>query len=106
MTFTEWSRPFTSTWYVRSAASSSSVLAPGRAAEEPSGASPFSHFLSAIFSRNVDASAHSSEAITALWKGMSVVRGSMRYSSSARSMRRVADSRSTSQVISFATIGS
>ena len=40
------------------------------------------------------------------WKGMSVAGPSTTYSSSARIMRRRADSRSTSQTISLAIIGS
>ena len=42
----------------------------------------------------------------ALWNGMSVRTPSMSNSASARAIRRVAVSRSTSQTISFATIGS
>jgi hypothetical protein len=42
----------------------------------------------------------------ALWNGISVRTPSMSNSSSARAMRRVAVSRSTSHTISFATIGS
>ena len=42
----------------------------------------------------------------AWWNGISVTSGSIRYSPSARSIRAVAFSRSTSHVMSFATIGS
>ena len=41
-----------------------------------------------------------------MWKGIRVVRPPISYSSSARSMRAVAASRSVSHTISFATIGS
>ena len=41
-----------------------------------------------------------------MWNGSSVFRPSISYSRSARSIRGVACSRSTSQTISLATIGS
>ena len=41
-----------------------------------------------------------------MWNGIRVFRPSISYSASARSMRFVACSRSASQTISFATIGS
>ena len=50
--------------------------------------------------------AHCSEAMIALWNGIRVFTPSISYSSSARSIRRVARSRSASQTISLATIGS
>ena len=50
--------------------------------------------------------AHCSEAMIALWNGIRVRTPSIWNSSSARSIRRVAFSRSASQTISLATIGS
>jgi hypothetical protein len=57
-------------------------------------------------SRQVSPCAHCSVARIVSWNGISVVSPSIRYSPSARIIRAVALSRSTSQVISFATIGS
>ena len=65
-----------------------------------------SQSLSSIRSRQVSPFAHCSVARIARWKGISVVSPPISYSPSARSMRRVAFSRSTSQTISLATIGS
>ncbi len=71
-----------------------------------SNASVFSHALSSIRSRHVSPLAHCSEAMIALWNGIRVLTPSISNSFSARAMRRVAFSRSASQTISFATIGS
>ena len=49
---------------------------------------------------------HCFVASSALWNGIRVVRPPISYSSSARSMRAVAASRSVSHTISLATIGS
>ena len=69
-------------------------------------ASDLSHLLSSMRSRQVSPLAHCSEAMIALWNGISVVTPSISNSSSARSIRAVARSRSASQTISLATIGS
>ena len=69
-------------------------------------ASVFSHCLSSSRSLQVSPRAHCSVASSAWWKGISVFRPSISYSPSARSMRAVACSRSASQTISLATIGS
>ena len=50
--------------------------------------------------------AHCSEAMIALWNGIRVLTPSISNSFSARAIRRVARSRSASQTISLATIGS
>ena len=57
-------------------------------------------------SRQVSPACHWSVASSALWKGISVFSPSISYSSSARSMRLVEASRSASQTISLAIIGS
>ena len=69
-------------------------------------ASAFSHCLSSIRSRQVSPLAHCSEAMIALWNGIRVLTPSISNSFSARAIRRVACSRSASQTISLATIGS
>ena len=69
-------------------------------------ASCFSHFLSSSRSLQVSPRAHWSLAISALWNGISVLSLSISYSPRALSMRLVACSRSASQTISLATIGS
>ena len=69
-------------------------------------ASCFSHALSSSRSLQVSPRAHWSLAISALWKGIRVFSSSISYSPSALSMRLVACSRSASQTISLATIGS
>ena len=69
-------------------------------------ASVLSQSLSSTRSRQVSALAHCSVASNALWNGISVLSPSISYSPSARSMRLVAFSRSVSQTISLATIGS
>ncbi len=50
--------------------------------------------------------AHCSESMIALWNGIRVRTPSISNSRSARAIRRVAFSRSASQTISLATIGS
>ena len=81
--------------------------APSSSALEGAGtASPFSHARSSIRSRHVSARAHCAEAMIALWNGSSVRTPSISNSCKARSMRRVALSRSASRTISLATIGS
>ena len=69
-------------------------------------ASDFSQSLSSIRSRQVSPLAHCSEAMIALWNGIRVLTPSISNSFSARAIRRVAFSRSASQTISLATIGS
>ncbi|GAC1490948.1 MAG: hypothetical protein NVS2B11_15920 [Acetobacteraceae bacterium] len=76
------------------------------AAAAGSKASVFSHWRSSIRSRQVSAFAHWSVWRIAMWNGISVFSPLISYSCRARTIRRVADSRSASQTISLAIIGS
>ena len=104
MTLTVCSRPSTSTLYSRSWCGPSASLSPGFGVS--SGANDLSHFLSSVRSRQVSPFAHCSVARIAWWNGIRVLSRAISNSPSARSIRAVACSRSTSQTISLATIGS
>ena len=104
ITFTSNRRPDTSTAYSRETFSATSPSSPGFSGAGK--ASCFSHSLSSTRSRQVSPRAHCSVSSSARWKGIRVLSPPISYSSSARSIRRVDASRSTSHTISLAIIGS
>ena len=100
-------RPSTSAVKRRSArGSSSGASSPGRSGPPSPGSGVGSSDIRASRSWQAPPAMNSSCCSRKRWKGIRVFGPSTTYSSSARSMRRRADSRSTSQTISFAIIGS